>query len=103
MYEVGVLAALDDFVTAFDSTQFDIYVGTSAGAFVSWMVSSGVRPERLVRAVLDPDDDFLDGVRRTDIFRMQPRQLLGVGRDLASISLTHVMRLLRRRFSLAEL
>jgi len=102
MYEVGVLAALDDFFVDFDATRFDIYVGTSAGALVAWAVAAGISPKRLCRAVLDPNDEFLDNATRHDIFRVNPRQLVGILRDLLSMSVTHAVRAARGRFALAE-
>jgi predicted acylesterase/phospholipase RssA len=101
-YEIGVLAALEDFFVEFDCSQFDIYVGTSAGSFVGWMMAAGLRPKRLLRAITDPQDDFF-GVQQHDIFRPEPRQLLGITRDLGSIMLTHALRSLRRGFFWQEL
>ena len=101
VYEIGVLTALEDFFVDFDCSGFDIYVGTSAGSLVAWSIAAGVRPARIFRAICDPNDDFLD-VQRTDIFKAQPRQLLGIARDLAKISLTHSLRMVRRNFSFQE-
>src|SRR5258708_38019980 len=62
MYEVGALAALDDFFAAqveerprFSVNDFDLYVGTSAGSFVATLISAGVRARRLFRAILEDD------------------------------------------------
>jgi predicted acylesterase/phospholipase RssA len=47
LYEVGALMALD---TLFENTsvrEFDLYVGTSAGAFVASLVANGVSPIRI--------------------------------------------------------
>lgn len=49
MYEIGCLAALDDFFDGFSVNDFDIYVGTSAGAAVAALMANGVRP----RAIYD--------------------------------------------------
>jgi predicted acylesterase/phospholipase RssA len=94
MYELGVLAALDDFFIDFDCSRFDIYVGTSAGAMMAFAMAAEIRPHRLCRAVLDANDDFID-LRRTDIFQLGRRRMFGTFRDLASISLTHLFRVLR--------
>jgi len=53
VYEIGALRALD--LLAVDRTinGFDIYVGTSAGAFVASLVANGVTPEEMMR-VLNP-------------------------------------------------
>src|SRR5262249_12820896 len=102
MYEGGVLAALDEVFVDFSAAHFAVYVGTSAGAFVAWAVASGIAPERLFQAVLDPQDEFLE-LSRTDIYRFNPRQILGVARDLVSITGTYLFESLHRgRFSLSE-
>jgi len=49
MYEIGVLTALDDFFDGFAVNQFDIYVGSSAGAAVAALMANGVKP----RAIYD--------------------------------------------------
>ncbi len=52
MYEVGVLAALDEEFRGFRVNDFDIFVGSSAGAVVASLVANGVRPTGLYR-ILD--------------------------------------------------
>src|ERR687891_1973 len=51
VYEIGALRALD--LLAINSTvnDFDVYVGTSAGAFVGSMVANGVTPEEMMRVL----------------------------------------------------
>ena len=51
VYEVGALRALDLLSVNRTVNQFDIYVGTSAGAFVAAMVSNGITPEEMMRVV----------------------------------------------------
>jgi NTE family protein len=58
MYEVGCLAALEDFFGDFYACDFDAYVGTGAGASVAVALAGGLRAGRLYRALLDPADDF---------------------------------------------
>src|ERR1700741_4998325 len=42
-YEIGCLAALDDFLGFdFSSTGFDVYIGVSAGASVAGMLAKGI-------------------------------------------------------------
>jgi predicted acylesterase/phospholipase RssA len=52
MYEVGVLAALDEEFRGFRVNDFDIFVGSSAGAVVASLMANGVRPVGLYR-ILD--------------------------------------------------
>jgi NTE family protein len=51
VYQIGALRALDLLTVNRTVNDFDIYVGTSAGAFVSTLVSSGVTPEEMSRVV----------------------------------------------------
>ena len=53
VYEIGALRAIDLLATNRTVNQFDIYVGTSSGAFVSSLVANGVTPEEMMR-VLNP-------------------------------------------------
>ena len=52
VYEIGALRALDLLSVNRSVTDFDIFVGTSAGSFVAAMTSNGVTPEEMMR-VLD--------------------------------------------------
>lgn len=52
MYEVGVLTALDEEFRGFRVNDFDIFVGSSAGAVVASLMANGVRPTDLYR-ILD--------------------------------------------------
>jgi predicted acylesterase/phospholipase RssA len=58
MYEVGCLAALEDFFDGFYACDFDVFVATSAGSTVALALAGGLRASRLYRALLDPADDF---------------------------------------------
>ncbi|HZV73136.1 MAG TPA: patatin-like phospholipase family protein [Conexibacter sp.] len=52
VYEIGALRALDLLSVNRSVTDFDVYVGTSAGSFVAAMTANGVSPEEMMR-VLD--------------------------------------------------
>src|SRR5438128_2260155 len=47
LYEVGALLALDALLEGFTVCDFDLYVGSSAGAFVAALLANRVTPERL--------------------------------------------------------
>jgi NTE family protein len=51
VYEIGALRALDLLSVNRTINEFDLYVGTSAGAFVSSMVANGVTPEEMMRVL----------------------------------------------------
>ena len=51
VYEIGALRAIDPLATNRTVNQFDIYVGTSAGAFIFSLVANGVTPEEMMRVL----------------------------------------------------
>lgn len=51
VYEIGALRAIDLLATNRSVNQFDIYVGTSAGAFVTSLAANGVTPEEMMRVL----------------------------------------------------
>src|SRR3954466_1746524 len=51
VYEIGALRALDLLSVNRTVNQFDVYVGTSAGAFIAAMAANGITPEEMMRVV----------------------------------------------------
>ena len=51
VYEIGALRAIDLLATNRTVNQFDVYVGTSAGAFVGSLLANGVTPEEMMRVL----------------------------------------------------
>ena len=51
VYEIGALRAIDLLSVNRTVNQFDVYVGTSAGAFVASMAANGITPEEVMRVV----------------------------------------------------
>jgi NTE family protein len=51
VYEIGALRALDLLSVNRTVNQFDVYVGTSAGAFIASMAANGITPEEMMRVV----------------------------------------------------
>src|SRR5262249_40045733 len=60
MYEVGVLAALDESLPAFRANDFDLYVGSSAGAVVASLMANQVRPLDLYAILDESREDALN-------------------------------------------
>src|ERR1700704_1266584 len=52
VYEMGALRALDLLSVNRTVNEFDVYVGTSAGAFVAAAVANGVTPEEMMRGIV---------------------------------------------------
>jgi NTE family protein len=71
MYQIGVLAALEDAVEGLKADGFDLYIGASSGASVAAALAGGRSVQRIYRAILDPADDYFPLERkhllRTDI------------------------------------
>jgi NTE family protein len=51
VYEIGALRALNLLAVNHTVNQFDVYVGTSAGAFIAALCANGVTPEEMMRVV----------------------------------------------------
>jgi predicted acylesterase/phospholipase RssA len=51
VYEIGALRAIDDLLVDRTTNDFDVYVGTSAGAFISAFLASGISPEVMLETV----------------------------------------------------
>ena len=60
MYEVGALAALDEALPGFRANEFDLYVGSSAGAVVTSLMANQVRPRELFQILDEERDDPLN-------------------------------------------
>ena len=71
LYEVGVLAALDELAGDAASNDFDVYVGTSAGAVLASLLANGARPREIFEAVIRDQS--------SSPFYFQSRDILGVG------------------------
>src|SRR3954449_10604754 len=94
VYEIGALRALDLLSVNRTVNDFDIYVGTSAGAFVSSLLAAGMTPEEMSRIVnrqvptpfRDVDlnqllrPNYADFLTRSMVM---PLKLIGLGRSLA--------------------
>jgi NTE family protein len=51
VYQIGALRAFDLLAVNRTVNEFDIYVGTSAGSFVTSMLANGVTPEEMMRVL----------------------------------------------------
>lgn len=69
VYEIGALRAIDDLLIDRTVNDFDIYVGTSAGALVASFVASGVSPETMLQ-VIDGTYPQTLSIERKHIFNL---------------------------------
>ena len=69
VYEIGALRALDLLAVNRTVNDFDVYVGTSAGSFVSSLVANGVTPEEMMRVVNQQQPSPFRDVDRGQLMR----------------------------------
>jgi len=55
-FKVGGLKALDDLLVNRKTTDFDIYVGLSAGAFLAAPLAAGISPAEMIRSLEGASD-----------------------------------------------
>ncbi|MHB8508728.1 MAG: patatin-like phospholipase family protein [Candidatus Dormibacteria bacterium] len=67
VYHIGALRALNDVLLDRSVNDFDLYVGTSAGAVIASCIANGVRTRDLFRAVTGDAGPLT--LRRGDVFR----------------------------------
>ena len=87
VYEVGALQAIDDMLPDRTVNDFDIYVGTSAGAMVAAMLANGLSPREMMQTIDDTHPE-IRAIEAGDIFQSNIREM---GRRL-----THLPRALWR-------
>ena len=69
VYEIGALRALDLLAVNSSVNQFDVYVGTSAGSFISALCANGVTPEEMMRVVTRQGKPPFKDIDITDLLR----------------------------------
>lgn len=74
-YEIGALLALSDALVDTKVTDFDIYVGTSAGAFLAACLVNGIGPEDFARSQIGRAPADVPGIGRREILRKVPGRL----------------------------
>jgi NTE family protein len=93
VYEIGALRALDLLSVSHTINQFDVYVGTSAGAFVAAAVANGITPEQMMQAIVRQGPDQLPDARANALLRPNYREFVtrGVRLPLKLLSLARML------------
>src|SRR5690606_28083203 len=68
-FQIGAIAALEDYRAGFKAADFDLYVGTSSGATVGAALAAGRNVQRIYRSFLEPADGYFP-LERRHILRM---------------------------------
>src|ERR1700677_3629939 len=95
VYEIGALRALDLLAVNSTVNQFDVYVGTSAGAFIAALCANGVTPEEMMRVVTGQGQATFKDIDIGDLLRpnllefarkgaLMPLRALSLARSLLS-------------------
>jgi predicted acylesterase/phospholipase RssA len=74
-FKVGGLKALNDFLVNRKVTDFDIYVGVSAGAFVSSFLAGGISPEEILKS-LDGSSTYFEQLSPFHIYSPNFREFV---------------------------
>jgi len=93
VYEIGALRALDLLAVNSTVNNFDVYVGTSAGAFIASLCANGVTPEEMMRVVTRKGGPA--SFKDIDISDLLRPNLLEFARKGAAMPL-HVLSMLRQ-------
>lgn len=95
VYEIGALRALDLLTVGGSVNSFDLYVGTSAGAFIAALCANDITPEEMMRVVARESRQPFREISVGDLLKldvgelarrgvMLPRHLLSLGRRMLS-------------------
>lgn len=82
VYEIGALGALDLLDANRTVNQFDIYVGTSAGAFVAALCANGITPEEMMRVVTRQGPGSFKDVDLGDLLKLNLYEFARMGTRL---------------------
>ena len=84
VYEIGALRALDLLSVNRSVNQFDVYVGTSAGALVAALSANGVTPEQMMRVVNNQVPTPFRDINLDMLLRPELPRVRGEGRQAAA-------------------
>src|SRR6202163_2071558 len=101
VYEIGALRALDLLAVNSSVNQFDVYVGTSAGSFISALCANGVTPEEMMRVVTRQGKPPFKDIDITDLLRLNVSEFARKGALLPLRALSLAREIVGQRGSAA--
>jgi NTE family protein len=105
VYQIGALRALDLLSVNKSVNQFDVYVGTSAGALIASLAANGVTPEQMMRVVNNQTPTPFHDINLDMLLRPNYREFLlrGIKLPLQLAGLARVLGRNLRAFSPVDL
>jgi predicted acylesterase/phospholipase RssA len=95
VYEIGALRAINDMLVDLSVNDFDIYVGTSAGALITALIANGFTPHEIMQ-FMDNRHPEIGGVRVGDVFHANlqdyGRRLMNLPRALLTLGYNSIRR-----------
>lgn len=94
VYEIGALRAIDDLLIDRTVNDFDIYVGTSAGALVGAVLANGLSPEMMMQVMAGSHPE-VRALNHRDVFSLGQVDLIRWGWQLPRTmvnALSHYLR-----------
>ena len=103
VYEIGALRALDLLAVNSTVSQFDVYVGTSAGSFIAALVANGVTPEEMMSVVTRQGQRPFRDVDLADLLRPNVLEYLRTGAALPLKALKLAREIVTQRGSVSAM
>ena len=96
VYEIGALRAIDELLVERSVTDFDIIVGTSAGALVGSMLAKGIPPGEMMQT-LDGSHPEFSSILPSHVFSLNTGEFVRKGKRLPSTLKNALLHYLRHR------
>lgn len=96
VYEIGALRAIDELLINRSVQDFDIIVGTSAGALIGAMLAKGLTPGEMMQ-MLDGSHSELNRIRPDHLFSLNTREFFRRSRRLPKTIKNAMLHYLRHR------
>jgi predicted acylesterase/phospholipase RssA len=74
VFEIGCLRALDDFFQGTSTTDFDIFVGVSAGSIIASMLANGITGDEMFKALIGASTE-VPAFSKDMIFRVNREEI----------------------------